>query len=114
MTEPLTDPEEDADIDTDRGGHGPVPPPLDLLESMMRKVVGEIVKGLQEDLTAHNIEEIDHHRAVYARLELLVADKREQGERISLLEQRVGRLDTRVDQLEARAPTEPPEPEAAE
>lgn len=96
------------DTPTDPGGHEPPPSGSHVEETVerfvaiVREAVHSEMAGLRRDLAAHQREELDHHRRLDANIELLLAQAREQSERIAILESRVARLEA------ARADTEPP------
>lgn len=55
-----------------------------------------LLKTLQEQLTQFQEKEEAHHREINGTLALLIEDKREQGQRITSLETRVGKLEEKL------------------
>ena len=71
------------------------------LVGVLLEPVKDGLKQLRQDLAAHQLEEVEHHRAVDTSLKLLVEHGRGQDARITLLEGRVAALEL--------ADTQPPE-----
>lgn len=72
---------------TDPRGFDPPVPPLDLLESMVRRVFREEFAAVRRDLADHQLEELAHHER---------------------LDDRLKRMEHRIEALEL-ADTEPPD-----
>jgi hypothetical protein len=71
---------------TDPRGSSIPPPPLDLIESMVRRVFAEV-------LSAHATEEMAALNTIRANLSLLIEDRHELHQRVAQLETRVARLE---------------------
>lgn len=72
------------------------------LIQLLRSVVQEELAPIQRSLASHQAEELEHHKAVddsirtvETTLKLLIQDKREQAQRISLLESRLAKEESR-------------------
>ncbi len=61
--------------------------------------VVELLKTLQQQLTQFQEKEEAHHREINGTLALLIEDKREQGQRLTLLESRVGKLEEKLQKV---------------
>lgn len=61
--------------------------------------VVQLLKTLQEQLTQFQEKEEAHHREINGTLALLIEDKREQGQRLTLLENRVGKLEEKLQKV---------------
>lgn len=71
------------------------------LVGVLLEPVRDELKQLRENLAAHQVEEVEHHRAVDTGLRILVEHRQVQDRRITLLEERVAALEL--------ADTQPPE-----